>query len=31
MSEFFSAFPDAHWTIDDMAVEGDKAAVRYTV
>jgi predicted ester cyclase len=31
MKEFFSAFPDAHWTIDDIVVEGDKAAVRYTI
>jgi steroid delta-isomerase-like uncharacterized protein len=29
--EEFSAFPDNHFTIDDMIVEGDKVAVRYTV
>jgi len=26
----FDAFPDNHTTLDDMAVEGDKAVVRYT-
>jgi predicted ester cyclase len=31
MDELFSAFPDMHWTIDDMIVEGDKVAVRYTM
>jgi steroid delta-isomerase-like uncharacterized protein len=31
MSEAFSAFPDAHYTIDDMVVEGDKVATRLTV
>jgi len=31
MSEFFSAFPDNHFTINDMVVEGDKAAVRWTM
>jgi len=31
MSEFFSAFPDNHFTIDDMVVEGDKATVRWTM
>jgi len=30
LSEFFSAFPDVHFTFDDMVVEGDKAAVRFT-
>jgi steroid delta-isomerase-like uncharacterized protein len=30
MSQVFSAFPDIHFTIDDMVVEGDKAVVRYT-
>jgi predicted ester cyclase len=30
MSELFSAFPDIHFTLDDMVVEGDKVAVRYT-
>jgi len=30
MSEFYSGFPDIHFTIDDMVVEGDKVAVRFT-
>ena len=30
-SAFFSAFPDAHFTIDDMIVEGDKATIRMTM
>ena len=30
ISELFSAFPDIHLTLDDMVVEGDKAAVRFT-
>ncbi len=30
-NELFTAFPDIHWTIDDMLVEGDKVAVRYTM
>jgi steroid delta-isomerase-like uncharacterized protein len=30
-SEEFSAFPDQHFTIDDMIVEGDKLAARYTI
>jgi predicted ester cyclase len=30
MSELYDAFPDIHWTLDDMVVEGDKAVVRYT-
>ena len=30
ISELFSAFPDIHFTLDDMVVEGDKAAVRFT-
>ena len=30
ISELFSAFPDIHLTLDDMSVEGDKAAVRFT-
>jgi len=30
-NEEFSAFPDLHFTIDDMIVEGDKLAARYTV
>jgi len=31
MSEFFDAFPDNHFKIDDMFAEGDKVAVRYTI
>jgi len=31
MKEEFSAFPDFHYTIDDMVVEGDKVAARYTL
>ena len=31
MSELFDAFPDSHMTIDDMVVEGDKIAARYTI
>ena len=31
ISDFFSAFPDAHWSIDDMVVEGNKIAVRFTM
>jgi predicted ester cyclase len=30
VSEFYSAFPDLHFTIDDMVAEGDKVAVRLT-
>ena len=30
VSEFYGAFPDLHFTIDDMVVEGDKVAVRLT-
>jgi len=30
VSELYSAFPDIHFTLDDMVVEGDKAAVRFT-
>jgi len=29
-SDSYSAFPDSHYTIDDMVVEGDKVAVRFT-
>jgi predicted ester cyclase len=29
-SQFFDAFPDAHATLDDVIVEGDKAVIRYT-
>ena len=28
--ELFSALPDLHFTVDDMVVEGDKVAIRYT-
>jgi predicted ester cyclase len=31
MSEFCDALPDIHVTIDDMIVEGDKIAMRYTM
>jgi len=30
VSEFCSAFPDLHFTIDDIVAEGDKVAVRLT-
>jgi len=30
-SEEFSAFPDQHFTIDDMVAEGDKVAMRITM
>ena len=30
VSEFSSAFPDLHFTIDDMIAEGDKVAMRIT-
>jgi len=30
VSEFYSAFPDLHFTIEDMVAEGDKVAVRLT-
>ena len=30
VSEFYSAFPDLHFTIDDMIIEGEKVAVRLT-
>lgn len=29
-SNFFSAFPDLHFPIDDIVIEGDKIAVRFT-
>ena len=31
MNKFYSAFPDNHFTIDDIVAEGDKVAVRYTI
>jgi predicted ester cyclase len=30
ISEFSSAFPDLHFTIDDIVAEGDKVALRVT-
>jgi len=30
-SETYSAFPDIHHTLDDMVVEGDKVATRWTI
>jgi predicted ester cyclase len=30
-SEEYKAFPDMHFTINDMIVEGDKLAARYTI
>jgi len=30
-SEFYDAFPDIHFTIDDMIVEGNNKATRFTV
>jgi len=31
MSEFYDAFPDNHFAIDDMIAEGDKVVTRYTI
>ena len=31
MDEFFNAFPDQHFAVDDMIAEGDKVAVRYKI
>jgi steroid delta-isomerase-like uncharacterized protein len=31
LAPFISAFPDLHYTIDDMVAEGDKVAVRVTL
>jgi predicted ester cyclase len=31
VSGLYDAFPDLHCTLDDVIVEGDKAAIRYTV
>ena len=30
VNDFYSAFPDLHFTIEDMFVEGDKVAMRLT-
>jgi predicted ester cyclase len=30
-AELFDAFPDIHFTIDDIVVEGDEVAMRYTM
>jgi len=30
-SEFYDAFPDIHWTINDMIVEGNNKAARFTL
>ena len=30
-SEFYDAFPDAQFTLNDVIVEGDKGVLRYTV
>jgi predicted ester cyclase len=29
-SKFYDTFPDSHMTLEDMVVEGDKIALRYT-
>jgi len=31
VNEEFKAFPDLHYVLDDMVVEGDKVAARYTM
>ena len=31
MGEFYDAFPDNHFAIDDIFAEGDKVATRYTI
>jgi len=31
VGEFYVGFPDGHFTIDDMLVEGDKVAVRFRI
>lgn len=31
VGEFYRGFPDVHFAIDDILVEGDKVAVRFTV
>src|SRR5919204_6498974 len=30
MPAFFAAFPDLHWTVEDLIAEGDKVVSRYT-
>ena len=30
MEELLAAFPDSHFTVDDVVVEGEKAAIRHT-
>ena len=30
-SALYDAFPDIHWTLDDLVAEGEKVVVRYTV
>ena len=30
-SALYDAFPDIHFTLDDLIVEGDKAVMRYTI
>jgi hypothetical protein len=30
-SELYDAFPDVHWAIDDVIVEGNKRATRFTL
>ena len=30
LGSFFSAFPDARWTVDDMIAEGDRVATKKT-
>jgi predicted ester cyclase len=30
-SEYYDTFPDSHMTLEDMIVEGDKLALRYTI
>jgi steroid delta-isomerase-like uncharacterized protein len=31
MGEYYDAFPDNHFAIDDILAEGDKVATRYTI
>jgi predicted ester cyclase len=30
LSGLFAAFPDAHWTIEDLIAQGDKVVIRWT-